>query len=416
LPSLTRTKGNLFYGWVVVATFLLIGTICYGLNSSFGVFFKSIANEFILTRTATSTIFSVQLALGCVFALIGGWFLDRHGPKKLMLLIGLFTGLGLLLTSQAKAGWQLFISYSLLVSTGAGPIWVITTATTLKWFDKKRGLALGIAGSGIGLGAIAVAPLAAYLISEFDWRMAYIIMGLIAWLMILPLSRLLKRDPNEIGTLPDGVKTSSAEAELSETRKEVSTQYKGLSLSEACRIRSFWLFGAIWLLYSFCYFLMLTHIVPHATDIGIPAMKAATVISLIGSGNLAGRLIMGKVADSIGRKKTAITCALLLVGAMAWVTWSHDLWMYYIFGIVFGFSHGGLEPSLGALIGDIFGMRSIGTIMGILEIAWGVGAAIGPAIGGLIFDINGSYSMAFVAGLLAVLILVLLISLVKRET
>jgi MFS family permease len=303
----------------------------------------------------------------------------------------------------------------LLVSTSTGTIWVITNATASRWFDKKRGLALGIAGSGIGLGAIVMAPFATYLISNFGWRIAYLTIGIIVWLIVIPLSRLLKRGPNKIGALPDGIESSPGRISISETSEEYTTEHGGLSLQEACRTCSFWVFGSMWLLYAFCTFLILTHIVPYATDMGIPAMQAATILSLIGASSLAGRVLMGRVSDSIGRKKIAITCALFAGGAMVWLTWSQDLWMLYVFGVVYGFCNGGLDPSLASLIGDIFGMRSIGVIMGILEIAWGAGAAIGPAIGGFVFDVNESYSIAFIAGAFAMLLLALLTAVIRRE-
>lgn len=155
---------------------------------------------------------------------------------------------------------------------------------------------------------------------------------------------------------------------------------------------------------------------PHATDIGIPAMEAATVLSLIGASFIAGRLLMGRVSDSIGSKKTAITCALLVAIAMIWLIWSQDLLMFYIFRVVFGFSSGGLDTSLAALIGDIFGMHNIGIIMGTLQVTWGIGMIIGPAIGGVVFDVSNSYFMAFLAGALAMLAVSLLLALTRRET
>jgi len=156
--------------------------------------------------------------------------------------------------------------------------------------------------------------------------------------------------------------------------------------------------------------------VPHATDIGIRAMEAAGILSLMGGSNIAGRLLMGRVSDSIGRKTTAIICALLVTGAMILLTRSQDLWMLCLFGVVCGFSFGGLDPAITALIGDIFGLRSIGIIMGTLNVAWGIGSAIGPAAGGFIFDVSESYFVAFLAGALAMLIVALLVPLTRRET
>ena len=414
--SMLRIKDRLFYGWVVVITCLIIATVVFGISYSFGVFLKSLGGEFGLTRGATSAVFSVYMLLFSVFGILGGWALDRYGPRIIVVFMGLFTGLSLLLTSQANSSWQLFISYSLLLAIGVGPAYIVVMSTALRWFDKKRGLALGIVGSGIGFGTLLMAPFATYLISNFGWRMAYIIIGSIAWLVVIPLSRLLKKNPSEIGALPDGAKPDSGEMGIDEPSREANTRSTELSLVQASRTSNFWLLGAIWLLYSFCYLMLVTHLVPHATDIGIPVMEAAVILSLMGGGNIAGRLLMGRVSDSIGRKATAIICALLVVGAMMWLIWSQDLWMLYLFGIVFGFSFGGLDPAVTALIGDSFGLRSIGVIMGTLNVAWGIGSAIGPAVGGFVFDASKSYSMAFLAGALAMLIAALLVALIRKET
>jgi len=156
--------------------------------------------------------------------------------------------------------------------------------------------------------------------------------------------------------------------------------------------------------------------VPHATDIGFSAVEAATVLSLLGGTTTVGRVLMGTVSDRIGRKVTAIICVLLQAGAMVWLIWAQELWMFYLFALVYGFAYGGISPSLAALIGDTFGIDRIGAILGVLEVGFGVGAAIGPVMGGFIFDARNSYSMAFLIGAVVMLISTLLIALIRRET
>ena len=176
----------------MITAYLVIGTIAFGTRQSFGVFFKSIEGEFDLSRAATSGVFSAYMVFSCAIAVLGGWVLDRYGPRIITLLMGIFIGLSLLLTSQVNSVWQLFITYSLLLAVGAGAMFTVSMATAARWFDKKRGLAVGIAGTGGGLGPAVMAPFASYLIANFGWRMAYIVMGLIAWLIVIPLSRLLR--------------------------------------------------------------------------------------------------------------------------------------------------------------------------------------------------------------------------------
>ena len=235
-------KDKIYYGWVVVVAFFIIGTIMYGALTSFGVFFKFIAAEFNLSRAATSFIFSLQNLIASVLSFIGGWAVDRYGPRTVVTFIGFFTGLSLILTSQTNAMWQLFITYSLLFSV-IGAVYTIIISTVSRWFERNRGVALGIAGSGIGMGMVAIAPFSTYLIAGLGWRSAYIVLGLLAWFIIIPLSRLLKvtgdkRDePNDNKTYSD----TGISPNVIDSNKELSA----FSLKDASRTRSFWLFGSI---------------------------------------------------------------------------------------------------------------------------------------------------------------------------
>lgn len=407
-----RFKDKLFYGWVVVAVFLVIGITLYGIHFSFGVFFKSIESEFSLTRAATSTILSANLLLAGVYSFFAGWALDRYGPSLVVLLMGIFTGLSLVLTSQTNALWQLFITYSLLLAMGTGPLYVVPMSAVSRWFDKKRGLALGLSSVGVGLGTLVMAPFATYLITNFNWHTAYLVIGLIAWLVVIPLSMLLKKEPREVGALSDRVKSYATEVKS----EEDGIQPIGYSWSQLFRTRSFWLFVFIWFLFAACLFLIFTHLVPHVTDIGFSAGQAAVVLSLIGVASIPGRLLMGIVSDRLGRKLAPIICTLLQSGAIVWLVWAQDLWSLYLFALIFGFVYSGFGISGAALISDTFGLSKIGTIFGLLEISFGIGAAIGSAFGGIIFDVSHSYSIAFLIGVGAMLVATLLITLIRRET
>ncbi len=382
--SLPKVKDKIFYGWVIVAATLVIYSAFIGIRFSFGVFFKSLESEFDLTRLATSSVFSFYMIFFAIFAIISGWALDRYGPRLVIGLMGLFTGLSLLITSQAGSLWQLFLSYSLLLAIGTGGTMPVLVSVVSRWFDKKRGFALGITTSGGGIGILVMAPFAAYLISNLGWRMSYIVMGLIGWLVLISLSRLLRKDPSEIGALPDGVKSSASRTQA--MGEEKGYQPTGFSLSEASRTRSFWLILAIWLLFSICLGLVMTHVVAYAIDTGISTIEASTILSVVGVLNILSRLLTGRISDIVGRKAPGVACALLGVGAFIWLIWSHNLWMFYLFAVVYGISWGGFGVVTMAVVGDTFGRRNLGTIMGALEVGFAMGGAIGPAIGGFVFD------------------------------
>jgi len=413
LLSLLRFKDKFFYGWVVVVAGLIIGLISLGVRYSFGVFFKSIESEFGLTRAATSGIFSVYMVLSGVIAILGGWALDKYGPRIVTFLMGLFAGLSLLLTSQAGAYWQLFISYSLLLALGTGAVFTVVNSTVSRWFSQKRGFVIGIASSGGPLGAVVIAPFATYLIYGFGGRTAFLILGLVVWLVIASVSMLLRKYPSDIGLLPYGAKPEPAENQLQDD--DNSSQQRGLSLHEAFKTGNFWLLGFMWLLVSVSIHLILTHIVPHAIDLGISPIDAAVLLRVMGGVTIAGRIMVGRISDIIGRKVPAITSALLLFGALIWLVWMRDLWMLYLFAVLAGLSWGGLGTLIPTLISDVFGMRNLGTIMGTLGAGWSIGAAIGPAMGGFIFDFTTDYSLAFIAGAVAMLIAALFSALIRGE-
>ena len=391
-----RLKDGVFYGWIIVAVFLVIQAVLMGIASSFTVFFKSIEAEFELTRTVTSAISSVSMILIPVSGFIGGWALDRYGPRIVLFVMGLITGLSLVLTSRTGAAWQVFITYSVLLAIGMGPVYVVATSTVSRWFNKKRGLAVGIAGSGEGLGTITMAPLSTFLISRFNWKTAYLILGLITWAVVIPLSRLLKKEPKEIGVLPDGVKTE--EGDVTGVNPDASTQESGMSLAETLKTRGFWAVAGIWFFFSFCMSMLLTHIVPHVTDIGISATEGAIIISIMGAARVCGMIGLGIIADRTGRKRVAVISTLVQAGAMVWLLWAQELWVFYVFAIIYGLGNGGLFSGVTSLLGDTFGLDHLGSILGLLEIGWGIGAGIGPLIGGYIYDTSSSYSLAFILG------------------
>ncbi|MFC1942271.1 MFS transporter [Chloroflexota bacterium] len=411
MSSKVNINDRFYYGWVIVASLFMICVILYGIHFSFGLFFKSIESEFNLTRTATSAVVSANFILAGISSVWAGWASDKYGPRIVFFFMGLFTGTSLLLTSQTNSFWQLFITYSLLLSMGTGAIYVMLASTVSRWFNRKRGLALGLAGAGTGIGTMIMAPFATYVIITLGWRMSYLVVGLIAWIVVIPLAWLFKREPREIGGLPNVVNSNSRGIETEENGIGAATS----SLMGIAKRRSFWLLIFVWLFFGSYIFLIFTHLVPHITDIGFSAGKAAQVVSLIGLGAIIGRVLMGIVADKIGRKKTTIITSLLSASVMLWLIWSQELWMLLSFGLAFGFAYGGFSSSSGALVSDIFGLHKIGAIFGVLEFGFGIGAAIGSAMGGIIFDVSNNYTISFLIGAVTMLIAAFLIALTRRE-
>jgi len=405
-------KPLIFYGWVVTGAGLVIAIIGLGTRYSYGVFIKSLEAEFAVTRASTSLIFSVYMLLCCVLAVLGGWALDRYGPRKVGVAMGCFSGMALLATSQCTSMWQVFLSYSLLLSLGTGPIYTVVNSTASRWFDKKRGLAVGITTAGGGAGAILIAPLATYLIVSYGWRHSLIILGIVAGVVMVAMSLLMIKDPADMGLFPDG--SGPVQSRTGSGEQGIGRGGDDFSFWQAFKTNQFWLLGATWVFLSLSIHMVFVHVVPYAVDTGISPMKAAVILGLIGASNIPGRIVVGQVSDAIGRKTLAVSTAFAQFGSLVWLMWAGDLWSLYVFGIVFGFLFGGSSTMVTVIIGDIFGTKNIGTIMGVLSGGWAIGAAVGPAIGGYIFDASGSYFWAFGAGAAASLIATFTVVPIKR--
>lgn len=409
-----KARKKVFYGWVIVSALLVINFALGGIFLSFGVFFNSIENVFSLSRALTSAIFSAYSLMACPFSLLGGWALDKYGPRPVVVTMGVVTGLSLFLTSQVSEAWQLFITYSLFLAMGTGAMYVVPVSVVLRWFDRKRGVALGIAGSGSGLGTMVMTPLAAFLIVNTGWRSAYLMMALTACLLIIPAALLLKRDPAEIGALPDGVGptkvTPRAPAPGNGKRSPANSFLEQTLLSG-----SFWLFLVVWLLMAFSIMLVSTHITRHAIDLGFQPGPAAFLLCLVGGTEIAGTIIIGFLADSVGKRWAVLICALLQSAATAGLIWARGLPGLYLCAAVFGFAAGGNFPATTALISTKFGTSGIGKVLGALDFGWAVGAALGPFVGGLVFDIYGDYSFAFGLAAVAMIGVAVITGVISRQ-
>ena len=371
---------------------LVAGSVLFGVRFSYGVFFKSIQAEFDLTRTVTSSVHSAYLMFCAVFSVLGGWAIDKYGPRRVFFSLGLITGISLMLISRTQSLWQFYLTYSLLLAVGTGAPVPLLSSVVSRWFDRKRGLALGISTSASGLGIVAIAPLAAYLISSLGWRTAYVCLAVVIWLGVMSLSPLLRRDPEEMGLLPDGAERR--ERLVPEDRDEKPLTPTP-SLSSVFRTGNFWLILGTWTLWGGCVSLIATHLIPYITDTGISAVGASTVLSLASGLQIISQLGVGRISDTIGRKIPGVVCALSGAFGLIWLSCVGELWAFYLFAVIFGFASGGVFLVTMVLVSDTFRHRNIGVIMGLLNVGWTTGNAVGAALGGIIFDITGSYIAAF---------------------
>ena len=398
-------KPRFFYGYIVVLAAFFIFVIMNGTMYSFGVFLKPLTADFGWTRAVTSGAYSLFLLMSGFLYIVTGRLNDRFGPRIVLTVCGIFLGVGYLLMFFLGAIWQLYLFYGVIIavghSGGLGPL----PSTVARWFVRRRGMMTGITVSGIGAGTIIMPPIASQLITNYGWRVSFLIIGVIALVTATLAAQFLKRDPSLKGQFPDG------DSEAKEDN--VASESGGFSLQEAIRARRFWMLTAVYFCFGYGLLTIMGHIVPHATDLGISSVIAANIIATIGGVSIVGRIGIGSASDRIGNKPSLIISFILLSIAFFWLLVAKEIWMLYLFAVVLGFAYGALIAILSPTVAELFGLRAHGAIMGTIIFLHSTGCALGAFIAGLVFDITGSYYLAFLVCAILSVIALIMVSLLK---
>jgi len=400
-------NSKFFYGYIIILVTFAISVVCGGVWVILGIFFEPMLTEFGWTRVVLSGVYSLWIFLLTLFGIGVGRLTDKFGPRSVVTACSLFLGLGFFLMSRISAIWQLYLIYGVILGIGMSGLWIPVIATVARWFAKRRGMIIGIVLSGVSVGMIIVPPLATRLIITYGWRTSYIAIGIVAMIVAALAAQFMRRDPAQVGQLLDGGNELKAES--------LDLQTGDLSLREAVHTRQFWMlcgiFGCLW----FSTDAIFIHIVIHAIDLGIPVASAANILAIIGGASIAGRLVIGSIADRIGHRPALLMGFTLLIGSFLWLLEAKELWALYLFAVIFGFGFSGLGVLESPLIAKLFGLASLGIILGSIEfVSMGFGV-ISPILAGHIFDITGSYQLAFLI-CATISIIGLILSLLLRPT
>ncbi len=357
---------------IVAAAFASMFTV-FGVVYSFGAFFEPMAREFGTGRGVTSGVFAVTAFIYFSFGAVSGAVADRIGPRRVLVLGAAFIGGGLLLTSRVPAIWVGYLTYGVGVGVGTACGYVPMVAAVGGWYQRGRALAIGVAVTGIGFGTIAVAPLAAVLITRVGWRQTYVLFGIASCLILLVCAVFAPRPPASGGL--------------------------GLGLASAVRSREFRLLYAGGLLNSFALFVAFVHIVPFAQSRGAGPVDAAALIGVIGVGSVAGRLGLGALAERIGSVRGfQAAVGLLALSFLVWLL-APAFWALVVFALLLGFGYGGWVALSPTVTADLFGAEGLGGSVGALYTSAGIGALLGPPFAGFLVDRTGSYLLAIGCGL-----------------
>ena len=390
-----RFNPRLFYGWLVVAAAFAVTFVGFGSAYTFSAFVGSLQQDFAASRGSVSLVFSLAGFLYFGLGIVSGPLADRWGSRRLAVIGMMLTGLGLAVAGTARSLAEVYVAYGLGVGLGVGCSYVPAVGAVQRWFVRRRGLASGLAVSGIGVGTLVMPPLASLLIEALGWRVAYLVLGALAAVVGAGMALLIENDPRERGLGPDGDPPQTGAALGAPA---------GASVREAVRSRRFIGLYAACLICSFGLFVPFVHLVPYAQDHGIAQSSAVLLLGVIGVGSTAGRFLLGGLADRMGRRHALL--AMFVGMALALLVWagSTDLWALAAFAFAYGIFYGGFVALLPALVMDYFGGRNVGSIIGILYTSVAFGTLIGPSAAGFAFDLSHSYALPILASAAANLV------------
>ena len=400
-------KPKFFYGYVVVLAAFGIWLTVWGTSMTYGIFFKPMLSEFGWTRATTAGARSLCSGVAGLLGIVAGGLTDKFGPRRVVLIFGSFLGIGYLLMSQISNTWQFYLVYGMLIGIGWSAATIPTLTTVARWFVKRRGLMTGMVQAGSGMGGMVLPPLAGWLILTQGWRPAYLVLGIIALVLIMLSGLFLRRDPSQKGQLPYGADEITGQGTKNQGP---SLQITEFSPREAIRTKQFWMLSIMLFGFGFCRSATLVHIAAHVTDLGFSLTIGANMIAVISGASIVGRIGMGRLADIIGNRKAIMIGYIVIAADLLWILAAHELWMLYLFAAAFGFSWGTLAVIRMPLIAEVFGLGSLGAILGTLELGASTGSIIGPFLAGWLFDVTGEYAAAFlVTAAVAIIGLVLTI-------
>jgi OFA family oxalate/formate antiporter-like MFS transporter len=396
------------YHWVIVAALFTIWTVVFGIQFSFGIFFRSLQDALGCSRGTIAWAMTIHLLVFALTMVPAGWAIDRFNNRIVYSLAAFGVGLPLALCSQVSETWQLYLLYGLLGVSIAicGP--TIFTVLT-RWFTQKRGLAFGIASAGAGFGMLTAAPLAHTLIASCGWRNTFLILGGASFIILLVCAQCIKNQPK-----PAFHKTQSAAGEpVDHDPLRQSTPLRGMTFGQAIRTREIMLIIAGFSTAQITSRAIAVHIVPYATDVGISPFVAAITLSMIGCGSFLGRIVMGLVQDRIGAKRSMIICLISMGVCLFALPFITSDAAFIVFAVIFGLAYGGDVPQVPALAVQCFGVVSLGVIYAFITCIVNLACSLGPLAAGYIFDATHSYTIAFLGSAFLLLLGVFSISRIK---
>lgn len=391
-----------FYGWLIVAVAFVTMGIGVNARTAFSLLFAPILDEFGWERGVTAGAFSFGFLVSAAFSPLLGRLVDRRGPRPMLELGAVMAGCGLLLATLVRQPWHLYLTLGVLVGGGSVCLGYSGHALFLpNWFVRRRGLAISLAFSGVGVGSIVLLPWVQSLIVRAGWRQACVAFAVLTLVLLVPLNLLVRRRPEDVGLAPDGdVATAHAVGASGRPANVVDPVWTSIdwTLPRAVKTSRFWWIAVGYFCGMFAWYVVQVHQTKYLIEIGFTPTRAAWALGFVSLAGIPGQVVLGHVSDRVGREWVwtlgSLGFALCYVLLLLMRTSPTPLLLALMVAAQGGLGYG-LTSVFGAIPAEIFQGPRYGTILGTLNLAAIVGGAAGPWAAGALYDVTGTYVHAF---------------------
>ncbi|HEY6997948.1 MAG TPA: MFS transporter [Candidatus Binatia bacterium] len=404
---------DLYYGWRMIAVGSMLRILGGGLYFyGFSVFFLPLSQDLSLSRASTSLVFSLARAQGAFEAPIAGYFMDRYGPRPLMFMALMMTGIGHMILSGVHSYLMLLIVYMGVVSLSfhAGfmdaPMLIANT-----WFIRKRTMAMALISGSIGIGGFIFTPILSAVVHAFGWRQAAFACGIVFMVVGMPLAVLVRRSPESIGLLPDGDRVRAAHTDP--TQPGHANEEVNFTLAQALRTSSFWFIVGATAIRVIILSAINVHYVALMVWKGVSEQRAAYFLAAQAFMSVPSHLLFGWIGDRLPKPKLMATCMLLALVSMCVLARVHSEWAIFIFIALFSVVESTF-PVNWSTVGEYFGRKNFAKIRGSMSFVSTWGSVIGPVLAGAIYDRTRSYELVIWSSAALLLIASLLYASVKK--
>ena len=372
---------NVQYRWVIVAAGALMGCVAAGTMFSLAIFLQPIADATGWSRAGISMAMTINFLVMGPAGFMWGALTDKFGPLPVMLAGAILGGTGLAIASHATSLLEFQIVYGVIVGLAAGSVFAPMMATVTGWFETQRSLAVSLVSAGMGVAPMVISPFAAWLLTQYDWRTAQFIIAILAWVVMIPMSLLVRRAP----------------AQKAAATGALPADDDGMTVGQALRTPQFIVLAATFFLCCAAHSGPIFHTVSYAEICGASSLAAASIYSVEGVAGLFGRLIFGVLSDRVGVKRVIVGGLLLQAAGIYSYIYVSGLGDFYVRALVLGMAYGGVMPLYAILAREYFSQGVMGTVLGAATMTSSIGMAFGPVGGGWLFDTFGTYHWLYIA-------------------